>query len=306
MWSEEHQIPQSALDFDTWVDKKWIPLGEASAQDGLANASGNAGRSTRFFAYPTDPAFAESELGLSTEDHPAEPREWPPPEPTVSLAAVPEELGAEVKATKVRKVRKKSKMNLSLGADRKKQPTVWMGRPNGERTLKSTQEFVSDTQHKCSGAASLPVKMIPSSSNRIGNGLVGAAVCGQKTKAVSGENYEKKTSANGLMRVRKAVFENRCERPVYLYGYQNQLGNGTIEFTEERGFLPWREQRITLSYGEFFGGELRPTNLDAAVIELNADYESWVVPKSHMSFLGQLGFSSLNLELALWKDRYLA
>ncbi|CAK8998972.1 Uncharacterized protein SCF082_LOCUS5864 [Durusdinium trenchii] len=134
----------------------------------------------------------------------------------------------------------------------------------------------------------------------------------QKTKAVSGENYEKKTSANGLMRVRKAVFENRCERPVYLYGYQNQLGNGTIvkidahateEFTEERGFLPWREQRITLSYGEFFGGELRPTNLDAAVIELNADYESWVVPKSHMSFLGQLGFSSLNLELALWKDR---
>lgn len=29
------------------------------------------------------------------------------------------------------------------------------------------------------------------------------------------------------------------------------------EFTEERGFLPWREQRITLSYGEFFGGELR-------------------------------------------------
>lgn len=30
-------------------------------------------------------------------------------------------------------------MNLSLGADRKKQPTVWMGRPNGERTLKSTQ-----------------------------------------------------------------------------------------------------------------------------------------------------------------------
>ncbi|CAK8998896.1 Uncharacterized protein SCF082_LOCUS5828 [Durusdinium trenchii] len=78
---------------------------------------------------------------------------------------------------------------------------------------------------------------------------------------------------------------------VYLYGYQNQLGNGTIvkidahateEFTEERGFLPWREQRITLSYGEFFGGELRPTNLDAAVIELNADYESWVVPKSRL------------------------
>lgn len=107
MWSEEHQIPQSALDFDTWVDKKWIPLGEASAQDlGWTGA-----RPLRFFAYPTDPAFAESELGLSTEDHPAEPREWPPPEPTVSLAAVPEE--PEVKATKVRKVRKKSKMNLS-------------------------------------------------------------------------------------------------------------------------------------------------------------------------------------------------
>ena len=36
---------------------------------------------------------------------------------------------------------------------------------------------------------------------------------------------------------------------------------------------------------------LRPTNLDAAVIELNADYEGWVVPKSHVSFLGQLGYS---------------
>ena len=27
----------------------------------------------------------------------------------------------------------------------------------------------------------------------------------------------------------------------------------------------------------------RPTNLDAAVIELNADYLSWEVPKSHIS-----------------------
>ena len=30
------------------------------------------------------------------------------------------------------------------------------------------------------------------------------------------------------------------------------------EFDEERGFLPWREQRITLSYGVFFDGLLRP------------------------------------------------
>ena len=29
------------------------------------------------------------------------------------------------------------------------------------------------------------------------------------------------------------------------------------EFTESRGFLPWREQRITLSYGIFFDGVLR-------------------------------------------------
>ena len=29
------------------------------------------------------------------------------------------------------------------------------------------------------------------------------------------------------------------------------------EFVEERGFLPWREQRITLSYGIFFDGLLR-------------------------------------------------
>ena len=29
------------------------------------------------------------------------------------------------------------------------------------------------------------------------------------------------------------------------------------EFTEERGFLIWREQRITVSYGSFFDGELR-------------------------------------------------
>jgi len=114
----------------------------------------------------------------------------------------------------------------------------------------------------------------------------------------------------GFMRIKKAVVENRCERPVYLYGYQDGSpthlkidSRVTEEFTEERGFLPWREQRITLSFGSFFDGVLRPTNLDAAVIELNADYLSWVVPKSHISFLGQLGYSNLNLELAFWLDR---
>lgn len=119
-----------------------------------------------------------------------------------------------------------------------------------------------------------------------------------------------KSVPDGFMRVKKAVFENRCEHPVYLYGFQDTdptyvkiEPRATEEFTESRGFLPWREQRITLSYGIFFDGILRPTNLDASVIELNADYLSWVVPKSHISFLGQLGFSSLNLELALWQDR---
>eukprot|EP00440_Ansanella_granifera_P039220 gb/GFBE01042551.1/.p1 GENE.gb/GFBE01042551.1/~~gb/GFBE01042551.1/.p1 ORF type:complete len:615 (+),score=87.21 gb/GFBE01042551.1/:1-1845(+) len=117
------------------------------------------------------------------------------------------------------------------------------------------------------------------------------------------------TVGPGMMRVLKAVFENKCSRPVYLYGYQD--GQPTVlelapqaveEFTESRGFLPWREQRITLSFGSFFDGVLRPTNLDATVIELNADYESFVVPKSHLSFLGQLGYSNLNLEIAFWKD----
>ena len=37
------------------------------------------------------------------------------------------------------------------------------------------------------------------------------------------------------------------------------------------------------SYGIFATTPARPTNLDAAVIELNADYLSWVVPKSHIS-----------------------
>jgi len=113
-----------------------------------------------------------------------------------------------------------------------------------------------------------------------------------------------------MVKVAKAVFENKCSQPVYLYGTQD--GNHTVleiaagateEFTEARGFLPWREQRITLSFGNFFGGVLRPTNLDAAVIELNADYESFLVPRSHISFLGQLGYSDLNLEIAFWKDR---
>mmetsp|Transcript_16517 Transcript_16517/g.28549 ORF Transcript_16517/g.28549 Transcript_16517/m.28549 type:complete len:483 (-) Transcript_16517:10-1458(-) len=114
----------------------------------------------------------------------------------------------------------------------------------------------------------------------------------------------------GFMRIKQAVVENRCDRPVYLYGYQDGVpthlkidSRVTEEFTEERGFLPWREQRITLSFGSFFDGVLRPTNLDAAVIELNADYLSWVVPKSHVSFLGQLGYSNMNLEVAFWLDR---
>ncbi|CAL1126055.1 unnamed protein product [Cladocopium goreaui] len=130
-------------------------------------------------------------------------------------------------------------------------------------------------------------------------------------KAGSGVQLSRSKSVpDGMMRVKKAIFENRCEHPVYLYGYQDSdptyvkiEPRATEEFVEERGFLPWREQRITLSYGIFFDGLLRPTNLDAAVIELNADYLSWVVPKSHISFLGQLGFSNLNLELALWLDR---
>ncbi|CAJ1383877.1 unnamed protein product [Effrenium voratum] len=132
----------------------------------------------------------------------------------------------------------------------------------------------------------------------------------QKASALLDHREANTSIPSGMMRIRKAVVENRCNRPVWLYGYQDGVpthlkipAKVTEEFTEERGFLIWREQRITVSYGSFFDGELRPTNLDAAVIELNADYEGWVVPKSHVSFLGQLGYSNLNLELAFWLDK---
>lgn len=56
---------------------------------------------------------------------------------------------------------------------------------------------------------------------------------------------------------------------------------------------PWNtHQQLTISWLQiscFFQRILaaestcRPTNLDASVIELNADYLSWVVPKSHIS-----------------------
>jgi len=115
---------------------------------------------------------------------------------------------------------------------------------------------------------------------------------------------------SGMTKVEKAVFENKCAKSVWVYGKQNgqpknlEIKPGeTKEFTEAGGFVPWRDQRIWFSWKNYFDGRLNPVNENAVVVELNADYNSFTVPKSHVSFLGQLGYGDLNLEIAMWADK---
>lgn len=130
----------------------------------------------------------------------------------------------------------------------------------------------------------------------------------KQTNHIASEEVKSEKTVK-MMKVLKAVFENRCSKPVYVYGSRNgvftnqRIAPRTTEvFTESRGFVPWREERITVSFLNFTNGRQRPTNLDASVIELNANYSTFVVPKAHISFISQLQYSDLNLEVALWKD----
>mmetsp|Transcript_119268 Transcript_119268/g.349042 ORF Transcript_119268/g.349042 Transcript_119268/m.349042 type:complete len:516 (+) Transcript_119268:53-1600(+) len=158
-----------------------------------------------------------------------------------------------------------------------------------------------------SAAASMPAASAGSNAGSGKQNLTQESCLLQQQRRV--EHSASQGDRRPMMSIKRAVFENRCPRPVYLYGTQGGVNtvleiptNVVEEFNESRGFVPWREQRITLSFARQFDGKFRPTNLDASVIELNADYYGFTVPKSHLSFITQLGFSDLNLEVALWKD----
>jgi len=113
------------------------------------------------------------------------------------------------------------------------------------------------------------------------------------------------------MTVQKVQIDNKCGRDVYVYGRQSGANvNHRIPamqsetFTEAfgRGFIPWRNQRMIFSFADVFQGKLDPVTESQTTVELNANYNSYTVPKSHINFIGQQGFSDLTLEVALWKD----
>lgn len=115
--------------------------------------------------------------------------------------------------------------------------------------------------------------------------------------------------ANSSMTVHVVQVDNQCDKDVFLYGREQgqdvnkKVPAGSTEQFREGGFEPWRHERMIFSFEDKFGGALDPISDEQTTLELNADYEGFVVPKSHMSFITQLGFSDLTIEIAMWKDK---